>query len=289
MNTASATLANLALTSAMLAPFFMPARLAHATPIPEPDDAKLDDQCRKEMDALTAAIYKYRTSFAVSYLPSRMKLSEAGEYNLAKALDKDSVSFLARCRPRGTWKNNDWNGNGIIDPPDKGGDFILDGDQCLVFFLGGIGGTKGFSTSLQDPACRDEPRIGPFFKFPPTRLKPNGNTASKAGFLSFVDCYGKNFYAYFSEGPDGLYNTYGSSDCQALGVRPYLSQKKPTAAHWNPYSFQLLSAGRNGKFGNTTALREDLLWTPAKAQAVFPIGSDGCDDIANFHGVVLGK
>jgi general secretion pathway protein G len=94
----------------------------------------------------------------------------------------------------------------------------LEGDQCLVFFLGGIpidkgNGTyamDGFGKNPQNPAAA--PRGGPTFDFKSSRLRARGasqfqqygNAAGDRGFPSFFDpYYGEAYpaskpYAYFS-------------------------------------------------------------------------------------------
>src|SRR5439155_10082102 len=128
----------------------------------------------------------------------------------------ESLAYLTRLWPQltapgGPWSQPatpgvptfiDWNGNGKADEP-----VILEGDQCLVFFLGGIpmqGATAwcfGFSTDPRDPSravsipmpafpapnnvyqAQANGRKGPFFPFPRDRLIKRDNL----GYYSFED------------------------------------------------------------------------------------------------------
>jgi general secretion pathway protein G len=133
---------------------------------------------------------------------------------------------------------------------------FLEGEQCLVFFLGGIPQVNpdgsftptGFSTNPSNPAQAGGDRIPPFFGgFKSNRLVQWPGTAP--GFPSYIDGYGKTPYAYFSSYKTANgYNRYVyipnpylplvqgnpvTSDCQALpsvdqfnnptnGVFPYI-------------------------------------------------------------------
>jgi hypothetical protein len=272
---------------------------------PTPSGAKLDalgalsraqeairrSECVSDISGLSIAVANFKSTFEARYLPSRIKLSETGNYDMNKPLDRESAMALVqvfgtRFEPK---SKNDWNGNGKIDQPDQSGDVVLEGDQCLVFFLGGIKG-KGFSTSARNPASDSQPRHPPFFDFPQDRLAPNGNEASKLGYLSFRDVYGKNFYAYFTT-KNGLgdCNTLGDTDCPTLSVWPYVSALKPMPRYLNSTSFQILCAGPDGKFGQGSVLPDGLTWSADEPDKTYPPGSDGADDMSNFYSKPLGS
>jgi prepilin-type N-terminal cleavage/methylation domain-containing protein len=130
--------------------------------------------------------------------------------------------------------------------------FTLEGDQALVFYLGGIPTTSGganqclgFSNNPVDPTAAGGTRIGPFYQFPSSRLiklahTTNGNATN--AFFSFVDPYQKNQpYAFFGTTAVNVY----SADCPTLGVAPYFQGTQ----FFNPNTFQIISAGADGQFG----------------------------------------
>src|SRR5437667_755271 len=113
------------------------------------------------------------------------------------------------------WKVGiDWNGNQTLDGP-----YILEGDQALVFALGGIPARPtppqclGFSTNPRNPAdATTTDRIGPFFEFKSERLvllSPSDPTNPRSRqHYSYADVYSSTDgngtllsgapYAYFS-------------------------------------------------------------------------------------------
>jgi type II secretory pathway pseudopilin PulG len=201
---------------------------------------------RAEISQLEVAIEQFKSRFNF-YPPSRLKLAEVySSANYPNAgtpgtLDADSVAYLTQMFPRmvnssgtGQWQSTgvDWNGNGAIDA----GFVILEGDQCLVFFLGGIPGScaitspapspastnpptvLGFSTNPVNPSAATTDRIGPFYDFNTSRLvilqatqypttSPNDTSRSLAHY-SYLDTYSGSDgagtmtngqpYAYFS-------------------------------------------------------------------------------------------
>src|SRR5438445_3085173 len=112
---------------------------------------------RVDITQLEVALEQFKQRFG-DYPPSRIKLCEKFSYYdlTSNQLDIDSVAFLTKMFPRidvtaWTVTGIDWNGNGTIDGVPAGfvpgqdapGAVTLEGDQCLVFFLGGIPGAPG--------------------------------------------------------------------------------------------------------------------------------------------------
>jgi prepilin-type N-terminal cleavage/methylation domain-containing protein len=241
------------------------------------------------------------------FFPSRLVLCEnyADYGNPPNAsmtqLYADSLAFLQRMFPR-LWRTAaaqaqtvDWDANGAYSPP-----VVLEGDQCLVFFLGGIPAPPGqlfactgFSSVGSNPAQPGgSSRIGPFFDFESSRLvQIHGNA-----FYSYLDTYGQKPYAYFSSytSPNGYnryFGTLGISDCSTLGVWPYaefVSATQPPR-YLYPNKFQIISAGSDAKFGAGTdfsgAQNAAQTWTSTNANVFAP---NGTDDQANFYGDLLG-
>src|ERR1043165_3616285 len=98
-----------------------------------------------------------------------------------------------------TWTNSGIAWDGGLDPNTNVWD--LEGDQCLVFFLGGIPGSPssvlGFSTSRTNPTQAGGDRKD-FYKFDSAHLysRPGGTYP----FLSYKDVYDTTPYVYFSSG-----------------------------------------------------------------------------------------
>jgi hypothetical protein len=242
---------------------------------------------RTEIGAFNQALDIFKHRFG-SYPPSRVKLSETGNYperDQPGTLDADSVAFLTRMWPRlrlGPGAEIDWNHDGRIE-----GDWTLEGDECLVFFLGGVqtqgegnNDCCGFAADPDNPMWPPEsgkPRVGPFFEFRAHRLRD----LHGRGFFSYLDAFGKQPYAYFSA---FSYDRYGGTDCSALGVWPYAESLRPRPRFWNTNSCQIICAGPDGRFGPGTT-DASRVWTPANAGTVPP---DGRDDLSNFHPVPLG-
>jgi RNA polymerase sigma factor (sigma-70 family) len=235
---------------------------------------------RAEIGGLAQAVRAFKEDFNVSYIPSQILLREDGAYNTANPIEKDTVTFLQQMFGRRVnLVGVDWNGNGAIDQG-AAGTFTLTGDQCLVFFLGGIpmtngvNGCLGFSTDPVNPSTSAGQRRGPYYEFKSGRLVRGSN-----GFFSYVDAFNKGSpYAYFSSyKTTNGYNRYGASDCPHLGVSPY---QLPSRSFINAGGFQIISAGANGIFGvgGTT-------WDPTSG---YPRGDPGADDLSNFSSTKLG-
>jgi hypothetical protein len=122
-------------------------------------------QVTGEINSMAQALADFRTKTG-AYPPSRILLSERGTYTIDATtqayatgiaditdgqLAQRSVTWLRRIWPRaaftvgttgsppaaptipGPLGFHDFNGNNAVDPP-----YVLTGDECLVFFLGGI-------------------------------------------------------------------------------------------------------------------------------------------------------
>jgi general secretion pathway protein G len=154
------------------------------------------------------------------YPPSRLVLCENGNYsplNLSAvpggaALGQRSFTYLRKMFPRMALSTAvpvsppglfyDFNGNGILDK----NPVVITGDECLVFFLGGVKvtttvglGVQGFATNPANPFFPNGPnRTRGFFDFVDARLVDTDND----GFPEYADPIGHHVddlpYAYFS-------------------------------------------------------------------------------------------
>lgn len=194
----------------------------------------------------------------------------------------------------------DWNGDNIQNGP-----WILEGEQCLVFYLGGIptapglGGysPQGFSTNSMNPALpaiTSPKRKGPYYTFQVARLKP---VSAASPFPAYIDAWqsktgpyfatlGGTPYAYFSSNGNNnigyTQNTTGLIDCATIGALPYYITLTNPPQYMNPTTYQIISAGKDGIFG--TAATGTPGWYPASGA----LGA-GADDQSNFSGSLLGS
>jgi prepilin-type N-terminal cleavage/methylation domain-containing protein len=264
----------------------------------------------------------------VQYLPSRLHLSKTNNYTNTQ-LDTDTIKFLQLRFGKHTCCNFtplpsaqfptvpfiDWNGDGVANE-----ELFLEGEQCLVFHLGGIPLTSsgsiimtGFSNNAFNPAApivnSSEKRQGPYFEFQSARLKPmvsalTGNTANVT-FPAYLDPWtrpggARQPFAYFvSSNPEGVgqYDKYGAgggssngSDCPSLiaplgspansPLLPYIQTTSASglANFVNPGTFQIISAGQDGKFG-----AGGTNWGRTGTT-----DQNGLDDLSNFSSHLLG-
>jgi prepilin-type N-terminal cleavage/methylation domain-containing protein len=110
---------------------------------------------------------------------------------------------------------HDWNGNGVFG---EQGYVVLEGEQCLVYFLGGMrylgAAPQGFNTDKTNPtALTSSARLGPFFPFDESRIDTSTKALSVAfygfgysgPFFTYKDYYG-TAYAYFLSRYQGTNN-----------------------------------------------------------------------------------
>jgi type II secretory pathway pseudopilin PulG len=217
-----------------------------------------------EMAQIGSAVQAFKTDRRVTFLPSTITLRErmdypAGDMNLVflkqvwpqlpTSLTPPSSPF-----PPGTTpgvNGIDWNGDGVIDPDNT--PRALEGDQCVVFFLGGIPrplgggafGTNGFGSNPQNPADTSG-AARTFFEFPSDRLMDVHNGS---GFPSFIDPWKEVPYAYFAA-VNGTKNAYSPGDCSTIIAAANARLASPPA--WNgPYQDQAATAARPSFFQPT--------------------------------------
>jgi prepilin-type N-terminal cleavage/methylation domain-containing protein len=227
---------------------------------------------RNDISQLAAAVSSFRSERKVDYVPSRMILAESSAGWAAAAasqnkLTRDSRLYLKKLFPGIDLNgNHDWNGDGSVN---SAGFVILEGDQCLVFFLGGVRGTEGFATNPRYPTMFSGTDRIRGINFVASRLDYT------RGYPVYLDAWGTPFAYLASYDRENSYNRYGSPDCPTLGVSPYLQSG---TKFWNPKSFQIISAGPNKVFG------PGGLW----GQGSLPPRA-GEDDFSNFHNSKLGS
>jgi general secretion pathway protein G len=154
--------------------------------------------------------------------------------------------------------------------------WVLEGHQCLVFYLGGVpqarsGSTRmlGFRDNSLDPVNGSGDQVGPFYNFESNRLVFVGGSP----FPSYLDRYGTP-YAYF--GGRGGPNTYVSF-CPSLPGSPIAYAE--TSTKWTrPDSFQIISAGKDKVFGQPSGGPSLGTWNPASGSS----DPAARDDVSNF-------
>jgi prepilin-type N-terminal cleavage/methylation domain-containing protein len=295
---------------------------------------------RYEIGQLEVGVNNFQQQYNVSYIPSRIILRHyLDDYfvpntNLTvplSQLDQDSVTYLTMVFKKGgqafknkwsrtTAYNPNGTGQGIAwhstwNPPPVGvvptGTAVsetLEGEQCLVFFLGGIQvtnpfGTLGFSTDDANPDGLTGTR-NTFYEFKGTRMfVPVGQTY----FCAYQDAYylvapsllkptvsQPTPYLFFSSyGITNGYNKYATpasplSDCASFGVWPYAESNIPVVRYVKSNTCQIISAGRDGFFGPGTNLSlpaaQQYYWN---TNTYFMIPKVGLDDQANFAAALL--
>ena len=228
---------------------------------------------RTELSELAVAVERFKTDWGF-YPPDTIRLcSNRSQYGISD-LDKKSLSILGLMYnplpPNFT--NIQWAGPGTSTSLDV----TLEGDQALVFFLGGppdganppglLGGWSTNATDRVDVLNKADRKKGYTFDAKRLKLAPRGTNTAAALFPSYIDAYGKMPYVYFSSK-----NGYGPAN--TLGVAPY----KQGAKYVNPDTFQIISAGADFTYG------PGGVWDPAT------VPEPGKDDMANFYDKPLGR
>jgi prepilin-type N-terminal cleavage/methylation domain-containing protein len=256
-----------------------------------------------EINQLANALAQFKSRYG-DYPPSRIWLCENGFYNTSNTtpipgassditygqLAQRSVTYIRKFWPKvqvsttgvpGVISANffyDFNGNGIMDSA-----YIIQGHECLVFFIGGIpsnGAVTGFAKNPQNPfTAAGTNRDLPMFEFKAERLfldptrTPTGDPSrpSSCGIPGYVDSFGNslspgntvNFYAYFSAYGSNNYdpNDVNFAESDSNGVNPVMlsynvgfptSGTLATSPGPNPYTTSLTvgPTGTNAPFAS---------------------------------------
>jgi prepilin-type N-terminal cleavage/methylation domain-containing protein len=269
-------------------------------------------QTRTDISQMDVALGSFMADYNLQNPPpSYLHLCENGTqyYNASgQVLPQyvSTVNFLQQWfgrsfNPKGSY---DWNGSGKIDAP-----YQLEGEQCLVFYLGGIPtysgatiGMTGFCPNVANPAlfaAAGSTRKGPYFNFNPSRLTTllyPGKSNIQLHFPVYTDAWqvqaeqnnlGSQPYAFFStSGKINGYNLVTGGDCPTIGAEAYyesITNKQPGYTFNNRY--QIISAGQDGIFGfdPTKTIPGGVPWSPANGAT-----GNGKDDQANFSSKILG-
>jgi prepilin-type N-terminal cleavage/methylation domain-containing protein len=283
-------------------------------------------QTRTEISELETALRAFMADYGLSDPPpSLLILNEATPLAPDPRDNGRSAAFLTKVFGKNLGPT-DWNGDGSIAPPNV--TWPLQGQHCLVFYLGGIPNTaqmasgvppspQGFSTNNMNPALPGGKRKGPYYTFNPSRLVP---IPAVGGFFVYLDPWqvkptvngvGPMPYVYFSS--NGINNGYSYTDCSGLTFMdalkrrqiplPYYTAVKnpindgtPTV-YTNSNTYQIISAGKDGIFGYTPPPPPP----PPSGSPLIVISDNniwspasgatgpGADDQANFSSTLLGQ
>lgn len=254
-------------------------------------------QAGEEIGQFAAAHQDFRLKYSLNnkgnYIPSKIRLREdilsydVSNSNPAVAqFEALSYNWLGLWRPamiqQGgyiNWMGRDWSKDPIVGGVQQHTMYYdLEGDQCLVFFLGGIpvnGVPTGFARNVKNPASHvivtpggtpvvtvdQKQGTDQFYEFKLNRLINRGGVSSNNkvpwGFMSYADPLNGikrvQVYAYFTS--YGKANFYNNLDCQGMATTLGLSNCFPRVASANPptyvnaNSFQIMSADlKSGDF-----------------------------------------
>jgi prepilin-type N-terminal cleavage/methylation domain-containing protein len=267
-------------------------------------------QTRTDIGEMDQAMASFMTDYNLQYPPpSILNICENGSQYFSNGQVQpqyaSTVAFLQlwfgkTFNVAGTY---DWNGDGNTNQT-----YVLQGQQCLVFYLGGIPsyssgaiGMTGFYpnvgykppnlTGPATPATAGTTRKGPYFNFIPSRLVASpcmSSTPVGVTFPVYIDAWGAKPtpqpYVFFSS--QGKMNGYNNNpnntppnDCSLVdSAGPYYdvtANNTPNFAFPNRY--QIISAGQDGQFGGGQ-------WNSAAGAT-----GAGKDDQANFSAGLLGS
>jgi hypothetical protein len=283
-------------------------------------------QTRTEISEMEVALNAFMADYNLSDPPpSFLVLREDLAYNKAIPVELQSITFLKKVFGQNLGAGAqfiDWNGNG---QPDLGVPFYLEGEQCLVFYLGGIqgivpptvGGTPtclGFNSNNLNPAAPSVTgarRKGPYYTFNTNRLMPltsvpNLPNISKTanGFFVYLDPWNTKYslpayggakpYAYFSSsGNNNAYN-FNAAYLATLGLTGECSslQTGPVPATvplpWYTAKTLVSTTYVNPNKYQILSAGRDGFWGDGDYSGGSANAGLGHDDQANFSSRILG-
>jgi prepilin-type N-terminal cleavage/methylation domain-containing protein len=256
-------------------------------------------QTQTELSHLHQAVEAFKQKYNM-YPPSKIFLANTQADYVSAAqffTNKGDSATATVINNSWQWINRifpklDWSGvNGAIDwtggqvPPAKFKGTFLEGDQALVFFLGGmqtnsqgVNSVLGFAANSKNPTLMTGNRLDPLYEFTSKRLNqvPTRNYPAPYNlnpFFVYADPYdAAKPYVYFST--YGTRNGYQMADClsQGLTAGPYYEAANPVR-YLNPNTFQIISAGADGLYG------QGGLWSPG----LQPVDAQTKDNQSNFN------
>jgi prepilin-type N-terminal cleavage/methylation domain-containing protein len=257
--------------------------------------------CTNDIRQIEQAIEGFKSTYKVKYIPSAYVVcanydsgttgSEVPTINVAMKQESKRYYKSVWNRGHATFQGPGDNGTGLSTTENNQ---LLDGSQCLVFFL--MGPTPGPSKlgfgDIPKPFFKDPNSVPTnlFLEWPANRLdsintrlldpwgQPYIYFSSKAG-----NDYGY-FGTYYGNGTGGYTPIKGNASSPDWAnpngvVAPF---KDVNGKHLNSMSFQIVSAGERGEL---TGFGPGGLFTPGRAD--YDANMPGGDDLSNFATRVL--
>ena len=280
---------------------------------------------RSRISQMSSAVQSFTSKTGKDFIPSRILLRNDGNYNLANAFELASLQYLKSLWPRLQFPVYN-TGVPVTDPafslgwcPDDpaaalGSAYMLEGDQCVVFFLGGMQRNRacmGFANNTSNPTLVNATASPPYMDFPTADLWPKFSdplpppSPTRAQyFMSYLDPYGLP-YAYFSSRsfspavapfnvPPFTLPGYNPNDCAGLAVISMMLTQtstqpgpcfEPSGKFYNRDGFQIFSAGSKKLYG--PGALSGLPWDSGTGMPYSP-GFPGYDNMSNFHQRIMG-
>lgn len=215
-----------------------------------------------------------------------------------------NFQLLAKMYPRWMATQPDGTNTGLV-----GGGVTLNGNQSLVYFLGGPGNTGWATDAPIAPTAGATAIKGPYFDFKQDRLTPGNQLPAPFTLGNAANVFMDPFrlpsnnglgtpYAYFaSVSPGGKYPAtpcWGVSPFVESATNPPLVPNGIVVKYVNMNGVQVISAGEDGKFGPGCPLLGN---NPGQVQCVYQAGrsnaaggvspyaegDDGADDVGNVN------
>lgn len=255
-----------------------------------------------EIKSLESGLANFNAKYGF-YPPSTITLHEAAT---GWSGDSESRALIRRMFPNFDFTAaRDLNGDG--DATDS---ILLNGNECLVFFLGGLpirdttsGSTvfamNGFSKNPANPfATAGSSRIGPFTEFDTTRLVDvyAGASAGSNGFPEYVDPLPNQTAPYgFLSANNGRGYPAGSSPYRAPGEDDNLNNVLDSGEDANgnmvldpglpfkPETYQIVSPGFDGDYGAGGTYDPETASAKLGYDAEPSSRRGDRDNITNFH------
>jgi general secretion pathway protein G len=296
-------------------------------------------QVTVDIKNLEAAIANFKLKYGMDPPSSFVIYESYSGWTSTDPLTRSSVAFIKSAWPdfdfsnmgdpsanSSTWGDNPTAGNRARDlnlDGDETDTIILNGAECLAFFLGGPGILNstpvaiGFSSNTSMPFMVNGPtgignRVGPFYEMDasrliilsgrsaPSLLDPLPGQTMPYQYFSSYNGRGYQIYGYNSAIADdnevimnGTTPTMYAPYLQLDSNMPSSPTSIPTGAGWNQKSYQIISPGLDGSYGvggqfsrpsSTNAGSGIAVTSSTNSYRDRTSRADEADNITNFFG-----